>query len=92
MTLLYDSPTFLKHDTGKHPETAERLRAIDAMLDASGLPDVLTPRCGARPNSPTASTKVSSSKPRSSRSPISEESPASSMGPDWVFMRVDKPV
>src|SRR5438309_11945331 len=38
MTLLYTDPLFLKHDTGSHhPETAERLRAITARLDKSGL-------------------------------------------------------
>jgi acetoin utilization deacetylase AcuC-like enzyme len=37
MTLLYSDPVFLEHDTGQHPETAERLRAITAMLDATGL-------------------------------------------------------
>ena len=37
MTLLYTDPVFLEHDTGQHPETAERLRAIAAMLDESGL-------------------------------------------------------
>ncbi len=30
MTLLYTDPVFLEHDTGKHPETAERLRSITA--------------------------------------------------------------
>ncbi len=37
MTLLYTSPTFLEHDTGRHPECAERLRAISRRLDESGL-------------------------------------------------------
>ena len=37
MTLLYTDPLFLKHETGRHPETAERLRAISARLDQSGL-------------------------------------------------------
>jgi acetoin utilization deacetylase AcuC-like enzyme len=37
MTLLYTDPLFLKHDTGRHPETAERLRAITARLERSGL-------------------------------------------------------
>lgn len=37
MTLLYTSPTFLEHDTGRHPECAERLRAITRLLDESGL-------------------------------------------------------
>jgi acetoin utilization deacetylase AcuC-like enzyme len=38
MTLLYADPLFLKHDTGTHhPETAERLHAITAQLERSGL-------------------------------------------------------
>ncbi len=37
MTLLYTDPLFLEHDTGRHPETADRLRAITARLDKSGL-------------------------------------------------------
>src|SRR5262245_35555627 len=37
MTTLFYDPLFLEHDTGPHPETAERLRAIHAELDAAGL-------------------------------------------------------
>lgn len=37
MTLLYTDPVFLKHETGQHPETADRLRSITARLDKSGL-------------------------------------------------------
>ncbi len=37
MTLLYTDSVFLEHDTGQHPETAERLRTIGAMLDETGL-------------------------------------------------------
>jgi len=38
MTLLYSDPRFLDHDTGRgHPERAERLRQITALLDSSGL-------------------------------------------------------
>lgn len=37
MTLLYTDPLFLKHDTGRHPETSDRLRAITARLDKAGL-------------------------------------------------------
>jgi acetoin utilization deacetylase AcuC-like enzyme len=37
MTLLYTDPLFLKHETGKHPECADRLRSITARLDKSGL-------------------------------------------------------
>jgi acetoin utilization deacetylase AcuC-like enzyme len=37
MTLLYTDPFFLKHDTGRHPETADRLRSITARLDKTGL-------------------------------------------------------
>jgi acetoin utilization deacetylase AcuC-like enzyme len=38
MTLLYTDPLFLEHDTGAHPETAARLRAVTARLQAAGLP------------------------------------------------------
>lgn len=37
MTLLYASPLFLEHDTGAHPEKAERLRRITAHLVEKGL-------------------------------------------------------
>lgn len=37
MTILYRSRKFLKHQTGKHPEKPERLVALDAMLESSGL-------------------------------------------------------
>jgi acetoin utilization deacetylase AcuC-like enzyme len=37
MTLLYTDPLFLKHDTGHHPERAERLRAVAARLQKAGL-------------------------------------------------------
>ncbi len=37
MTLLYSSPRFLDHDTGRHPERAARLQHVTARLDASGL-------------------------------------------------------
>jgi acetoin utilization deacetylase AcuC-like enzyme len=37
MTLLYTDPIFLKHDTGRHPECADRLRSITARLEKAGL-------------------------------------------------------
>src|ERR1700730_14312125 len=37
MTLLYTDSIFLKHDTGQHPETADRLRSITARLEKAGL-------------------------------------------------------
>jgi acetoin utilization deacetylase AcuC-like enzyme len=37
MTLLYTDPLFLKHDTGRHPENADRLRSISARLEKAGL-------------------------------------------------------
>ncbi len=43
MTLLYTDPLFLNHDTGPHPETADRLRAITARLLKSGLVERCTP-------------------------------------------------
>ena len=35
MTLLYRHAEFLAHDTGQHPENAQRLLAINSRLDAS---------------------------------------------------------
>ena len=37
MTLLYSDPLFLKHDTGQHPEKADRLRSITARLEKTGI-------------------------------------------------------
>jgi acetoin utilization deacetylase AcuC-like enzyme len=37
MTLLYTDPVFLKHDTGRHPENADRLRSVSARLNKAGL-------------------------------------------------------
>jgi acetoin utilization deacetylase AcuC-like enzyme len=39
MTLLYYDPRFLDHDTGSHPERAERLRQVMAHLEVTGLAD-----------------------------------------------------
>jgi acetoin utilization deacetylase AcuC-like enzyme len=39
MTLLFTDPVFLKHDTGPHPECADRLRAVTARLERAGLPN-----------------------------------------------------
>jgi len=37
MTLLYYDPRFLEHDTGQHPEQAERLRQVVRHLENTGL-------------------------------------------------------
>jgi acetoin utilization deacetylase AcuC-like enzyme len=37
MTLLYTSPLFLEHETGSHPENAERLRRVTKHLAQQGL-------------------------------------------------------
>ena len=37
MTLLYTDPCFLKHETGYHPERAERIRGLPGRLQQSGL-------------------------------------------------------
>src|SRR5436305_12055186 len=37
MTLLLTDPLFLKHDTGRHPEAADRLRSISARLEKADL-------------------------------------------------------
>ena len=42
MTLLYYDPIFLAHETGKHPERPERLRAVMRHLERTGL----AARCG----------------------------------------------
>ena len=39
MTLLYSDPRFLDHETGDHPERAERIRLIPARLKRAGLLD-----------------------------------------------------
>ena len=38
MTLLYTDTLFLEHETGAHPETADRLRAVTARLEKTDLP------------------------------------------------------
>ena len=38
MTLLYTDPLFLHHETGPHPETPDRLRAINSRLEKTDLP------------------------------------------------------
>jgi acetoin utilization deacetylase AcuC-like enzyme len=43
MTLLYTDPLFLHHETGRHPERPERLRAITARLAKSGAADQCVP-------------------------------------------------
>src|SRR5262249_14845837 len=37
MTLLYTDPLFLQHDTGRHVEIPDRLRAITAGLEKADL-------------------------------------------------------
>jgi acetoin utilization deacetylase AcuC-like enzyme len=38
MTLLFTDPLFQRHDTGRHPESAARLKAVTKRLDACGMP------------------------------------------------------
>jgi acetoin utilization deacetylase AcuC-like enzyme len=56
MTLLFTDPVFLNHDTGQHPETAERLRAIGTMLDETGLRG----RCTATQSAPLGAAELRS--------------------------------
>ncbi|MGE0606971.1 MAG: histone deacetylase [Pirellulales bacterium] len=42
MTLLYTDPIFLRHETGKHPERAERLVQITRQLQRTGLDEQCT--------------------------------------------------
>ena len=44
MTLLYYDPCFLDHDTGEHPERAERLEHVVRQLQRSGLDKRCTQR------------------------------------------------
>ncbi|MFL5338827.1 MAG: histone deacetylase [Gemmataceae bacterium] len=48
MTILISDPRFLRHDTGRHVETADRLRSITARLEQAGLPQ----RCTSVPFEP----------------------------------------
>jgi acetoin utilization deacetylase AcuC-like enzyme len=65
MTLLYTDPLFLQHDTGPHPETVNRLRAIRARLEKTDLPS----RCQAGSFRPlTAETVAHIHSPRMVRS------------------------
>jgi acetoin utilization deacetylase AcuC-like enzyme len=43
MTLLYRDPLFLRHETGRHPENPNRLRAIETRLEQAGLLKRCTP-------------------------------------------------
>ena len=37
MTLLYSEPCFLGHETGDHPESADRIRLLEPRLEQAGL-------------------------------------------------------
>jgi hypothetical protein len=37
MTLLYYDPAFLQHETGSHPERADRIRQIPPRLQQNGM-------------------------------------------------------
>jgi acetoin utilization deacetylase AcuC-like enzyme len=65
MTLLYTDPLFLQHDTGPHPETADRLLAVRARLEKTDLPS----RCQGGSYRPlTAETVAQIHSPRMVRS------------------------
>src|SRR5687768_12170696 len=57
MALLFTSERFLDHETGGHPERPERLRAVAAMLDATGLRNRLSTG-GCRPATNEELTRV----------------------------------
>jgi acetoin utilization deacetylase AcuC-like enzyme len=54
MTILLTDPRFLDHDTGRHVETAARLRSIDKRLRAAKLID----RCSVQPITPLTKEEV----------------------------------
>src|SRR5262245_19070923 len=56
MTILYSDPYFQQHETGRHPERPERLRAIAARLAETGLAE----RCRAGRLSPLTEEAVAS--------------------------------
>ncbi len=66
MTLLYTDPCFLKHETGNHPERADRIRLIEPKLQAEGLwdrctrpkPVAISPERLARVHSPQYITEI----------------------------------
>ncbi len=66
MTLLYASPCFLEHDTGSHPERADRLRHVMRRLDQFGAADAcrridweaVSPQRLARVHSPKYANQV----------------------------------
>src|SRR5262245_16147460 len=43
MTILYADPLFLRHETGRHPETPNRLRSIMARLGQAALIEKCSP-------------------------------------------------
>ena len=45
-TGFYTNPIFLEHDTGSHPENANRLRAISDRLESEGMLEKLNPQSG----------------------------------------------
>ena len=59
MPLLFTDDRFLDHDTGSHPERAERLRAIGRMLETTGLKQRLE-QGDCRPASDSELTRVHS--------------------------------
>lgn len=66
MTLLYTDPRFFKHETGHHPERADRIRLIEPQLHAEGLwdrcsrpaPVAVSPEQLARVHSPDYITEI----------------------------------
>ena len=55
MILLYTDPRFLDHDTGRHPENANRLRSILAGLEKAAL----VQECTRRPFQPLSAERIS---------------------------------
>ncbi len=56
MTLLYRDDRFLQHQTGNHPESADRIRSIHAMLDGHDA----TGRCHENPWEPEPEEELES--------------------------------
>lgn len=61
MTLLYTDPLFLEHDTGRHVETAQRLKSITGRLLKAGL-DKMCIHGDVKPLTEDAVTKIHAAK------------------------------
>jgi len=82
MTLLYQSAQFLDHDTGRHPECADRLRAVTRHLADSGLGG----QCRRPPWQPVSGLRMGRVRPTMSR--CRPPGPFVTRWPEWQPARM----